>query len=133
MSSTGDGGSGGGVLTAWIVGHTNRFSAAVSKAPVINWISFVGTTDGVYWYNNFKNLPWEDPSEHLTRSPLMYVDNVNTPTMLMTGERDLRTPMSQTEEFYQALKFRKVPTAMIRLHALEREVSSPRERSLEEM
>ena len=109
------GGSGGGVLTAWIVGHTNRFSAAVSKAPVINWISFVGTTDGVYWYNNFKNLPWEDPSEHLTRSPLMYVDNVNTPTMLMTGERDLRTPMSQTEEFYQALKFRKVPTAMIRL------------------
>lgn len=109
------GGSGGGVLTAWIVGHTNRFSAAVSKAPVINWISFVGTTDGVYWYNNFKNLPWEDPSEHLTRSPLMYVDKVNTPTMLMTGERDLRTPMSQTEEFYQALKFRKVPTAMIRL------------------
>ncbi len=109
------GGSGGGVLTAWIVGHTDRFTAAVSKAPVINWMSFVGTTDGSSWYYNFKKLPWEDPSEHLRRSPLMYVGNVSTPTMLMTGEKDLRTPMSQTEEFYQALKFQKVPTAMIRL------------------
>ena len=109
------GGSGGGVLTAWIVGHTDRFTAAVSKAPVVNWMSFVGTTDGSSWYYNFEDLPWDDPSEHLRRSPLMYVGNVTTPTMLMTGEKDLRTPMGQTEEFYQALKFRKVPTAMIRL------------------
>ena len=109
------GGSGGGVLTSWIVGHTDRFTAAVSKAPVVNWMSFVGTTDGSSWYYNFENLPWEDPSEHLRRSPLMYVGNVTTPTMLMTGEKDLRTPMGQTEEFYQALKLRKVPTAMIRL------------------
>ncbi len=109
------GGSGGGVLTAWIVGHTDRFTAAVSKAPVINWISFVGTTDGSSWYYNFENMPWEDPSEHLRRSPLMYAGNVTTPTMLMTGERDLRTPMEQTEQFYRALKIRKVPTAMVRL------------------
>jgi dipeptidyl aminopeptidase/acylaminoacyl peptidase len=109
------GGSGGGVLTAWIVGHTDRFTAAVSKAPVINWISFVGTTDGSSWYYNFAKLPWEDPSEHLRRSPLMYVGNVTTPTMLMTGEKDLRTPMEQTEQYYKALKLRKVPTAMIRL------------------
>ena len=109
------GGSGGGVLTAWIVGHTDRFTAAVSKAPVINWMSFVGTTDGSSWYYNFENLPWEDPSEHLRRSPLMYVGNVTTPTMLMTGEKDLRTPMEQTEQYYKALKLRKVPTAMIRL------------------
>jgi dipeptidyl aminopeptidase/acylaminoacyl peptidase len=109
------GGSGGGVLTAWIVGHTDRFRAAVAKAPVINWLSFVGTTDGTGWYRNFAKLPWEDPSEHLRRSPLTYVGNVSTPTMLMTGEKDLRTPMEQTEQFYQALKLRKVPTAMIRL------------------
>jgi dipeptidyl aminopeptidase/acylaminoacyl peptidase len=109
------GGSGGGVLTAWIVGHTDRFTAAVSKAPVINWLSFVGTTDGSSWYYNFAKLPWEDPSEHLRRSPLMYVGNVKTPTLLMTGERDLRTPMEQTEQFYRALKMRKVDTAMIRL------------------
>ncbi|MBI3404670.1 MAG: S9 family peptidase, partial [Acidobacteria bacterium] len=108
--------SGGGVLTAWTVGHTDRFTAASSNCPVIDWISFVGTTDGASWYRNFKKFPWEDPSEHLTRSPLMYVGNVKTPTMLMTGVNDLRTPISQTEEFYEALRVRKVPTAMVRFN-----------------
>ncbi|MFN2392587.1 MAG: prolyl oligopeptidase family serine peptidase [Pyrinomonadaceae bacterium] len=110
------GGSGGGVLTAWIVGHTDRFAAAVSMKPVINWYSFVGTTDGADWYYNFKKLPWEDPTEHLQRSPITYVGNVKTPTMLLTGELDLRTPMEQTEQYYRALKMRKVPTAMVRLN-----------------
>ena len=108
--------SGGGVLTSWIVGHTDRFAAASANCPVTNWMSFVGTTDGSSWYNNFEKYPWEDPTEHLKRSPLMYVGNVKTPTMLMTGVNDLRTPMGQTEEFYQALKVRKVPTAMIRFN-----------------
>ncbi|MHB1168650.1 MAG: S9 family peptidase [Longimicrobiales bacterium] len=108
--------SGGGVLTSWTVGHTNRFAAASANCPVTNWLSFVGTTDGSSWYRNFEKLPWEDPSEHLRRSPLMYVGNVTTPTMLMTGVNDLRTPMSQTEEYYQALKLRKVPTAMVRFN-----------------
>jgi dipeptidyl aminopeptidase/acylaminoacyl peptidase len=109
------GGSGGGVLTSWIVGHTDRFTAAVAKAPVTNWISFVGTTDGASWYFDFEKHFWEDPTEHLERSPLMYVGSVTTPTMLMTGERDLRTPMEQTEQYYLALKLRQVPTAMVRL------------------
>jgi dipeptidyl aminopeptidase/acylaminoacyl peptidase len=108
------GGSGGGVLTAWIVGHTHRFAAASANYPVIDWISFVGTTDGPGWYRNFEKFPWEDPSEHLRRSPLMYAGNVTTPTMLMTGELDLRTPIPQTEEFYAALKIQKVPTVMLR-------------------
>jgi dipeptidyl aminopeptidase/acylaminoacyl peptidase len=106
--------SGGGVLTAWVVGHTDRFAAASSNCPVIDWVSFVGTTDGIGWYRNFEKLPWEDPSEHLRRSPLTYVGNVKTPTMLMTGELDLRTPMPQTEQFYSALAYLKVPTAMVR-------------------
>ncbi|HEX8637026.1 MAG TPA: S9 family peptidase [Pyrinomonadaceae bacterium] len=110
------GGSGGGVLTAWIVGHTDRFAAAVSMKPVINWYSFVGTTDGADWYYNFRKLPWEDPAEHLQRSPITYVGNVKTPTMLLTGELDLRTPMEQTEQYYRALKLRKIPTAMVRLN-----------------
>ncbi len=110
------GGSGGGVLTAWIVGHTDRFAAASVNFPVINWLSFVGNTDGVSWYRNFEHYPWDDPSEHLRRSPLMYVGNVTTPTMLMTGVNDLRTPIAQTEEFYQALKVLQVPTAMIRFN-----------------
>jgi dipeptidyl aminopeptidase/acylaminoacyl peptidase len=108
--------SGGGVLTAWVVGHTDRFAAASSNCPVIDWLSFVGTTDGSHWYYRFAKMPWEDPTEHIRRSPLTYVGNVKTPTMLMTGELDLRTPMAQTEQFYRALKLRKVPTAMIRFN-----------------
>ncbi len=108
--------SGGGVLTAWTVGHTDRFAAATSMCPVTDWISFVGTTDSPGWYRNFERPFWEDPTEYLKRSPIMYVGNVKTPTMLMTGVLDLRTPMPQTEEFYEALKYRKVPTAMIRFN-----------------
>jgi dipeptidyl aminopeptidase/acylaminoacyl peptidase len=108
--------SGGGVLTAWTVGHTNRFAAASANCPVINWISFVGNTDGPSWYQNFEKKPWEDITEHWNRSPLKYVGNVKTPTMLMTGVNDLRTPIGQTEEYYQALKLRKVPTQMIRFN-----------------
>jgi dipeptidyl aminopeptidase/acylaminoacyl peptidase len=108
--------SGGGVLTAWTVGKTDRFAAASANCPVIDWLSFVGTTDGASWYYNFEKLPWEDPSEHLRRSPLTYVANVKTPTMLMTGVQDLRTPMPQTEQFYSALKLLKVPTAMVRFN-----------------
>ena len=106
--------SGGGVLTSWVVGHTDRFAAASANCPVTNWLSFVGTTDGAGWYRNFEEFPWDDPSEHLRRSPLMYVGNVTTPTMLMTGEGDLRTPMPQTEEFYQALRVLDIPALMVR-------------------
>jgi len=109
------GGSGGGVLTAWIVGHTDRFRAAVSMRPVIDWHSFVGTTDFHFWYKDFKKYPWEDPMEYAVRSPLHYVANVKTPTMLMTGEADLRTPMSQSEEFYRALKILKKDTLLVRM------------------
>jgi len=109
------GGSGGGVLTAWIVGHTNRFRAAVSMRPVINWHSFVGTTDGSDWYRQFQKYPWEDPTEYAVRSPLHYVGNVTTPTMVMTGEADLRTPMGQSEEYYRALKTLKKDTLLIRM------------------
>jgi len=109
------GGSGGGVLTAWIVGHTDRFAAACVMRPVINWHSFVGTTDGPSWYYQFRKFPWEDPSEHLQRSPLSYAGNVKTPTLVMTGESDLRTPISEAEQYYRALKIQKKETLMIRV------------------
>ena len=109
------GGSGGGVLTAWIVGHTDRFRAAVSMRPVINWHSFVGTTDGASWYDQFRKRPWEDPMEFAVRSPLHYVAKVKTPTMVMTGEADLRTPMGQSEEYYRALKLLKKDTLLVRM------------------
>ncbi len=108
--------SGGGVLTAWTVGHTDRFAAAASLRPVINWHSFVGTTDHpVTWYDQFRKFPWEDPVEYARRSPLHHVGNVKTPVLLMTGEADLRTPMGQTEEFYRALKMLKKETLLIRV------------------
>ncbi len=109
------GGSGGGVLTAWIVGHTNRFRAAVSMRPVINWHSFVGITDGASWYDQFQKFPWEDPLEYAVRSPLNFVSNVQTPTMVMTGEADLRTPIGQSEEYYRALKMLKKETLLVRM------------------
>jgi dipeptidyl aminopeptidase/acylaminoacyl peptidase len=109
------GGSGGGVLTAWIVGHSSRFAAAVSMRPVIDWGSFVGVTDGAGWYRQFKKYPWEDPMEYAVRSPLHYVANVTTPTMVMTGEADLRTPIGQSEEFYRALKMLKKETLLVRM------------------
>ncbi|MGA1487678.1 MAG: prolyl oligopeptidase family serine peptidase [Planctomycetota bacterium] len=111
------GGSGGGVLTAWIVGKTDRFRAAVVAKPVIHWASFVLTADfsnyfAKYW---FPGPPWEHPEQYWARSPLSLVGNVSTPTMLLTGEEDYRTPMSETEQYYQALKLRKVETAMVRI------------------
>ena len=111
------GGSGGGVLSAWIIGHTDRFKAAVVAKPVINWYSFVLTTD-IYPYvykNWFTKKPWEDAENYMKYSPISYVGNVKTPTMLLTGEADNRTPISETEQFYQALKLEGVESAMVRI------------------
>lgn len=111
------GGSGGGVLTAWIVGKTDRFKAAVVAKPVINWYSFVLYADGPGFFSKywFPNKPWEDPSSYIKRSPISYVGNVTTPTMLLTGEEDLRTPIAESEQFYAALKLEEVETAMVRI------------------
>jgi dipeptidyl aminopeptidase/acylaminoacyl peptidase len=109
------GSSGGGCLTAWIVGHTDRFRAAVSMAPVINWYSFVGTTDGYHFHRGFKKFPWEDPLSYAVRSPLHYVGNVTTPTMVMTGENDLRCRISQSEEYFRALRINKVDSVLVRM------------------
>jgi acylaminoacyl-peptidase len=111
------GGSGGGVLTSWIVGKTDRFRAAVVAKPVINWYSFVLTSDAYnffykYWFSGF---PWDNPEPYLKRSPLSLVGNVKTPTMLLTGEVDYRTPISESEQYYQALKLRKIDTALVRI------------------
>jgi acylaminoacyl-peptidase len=120
------GGSGGGVLTAWIVGHTDRFRAAVVVKPVINWTSFVLTGDMNnyfyrYWFGEF---PWDDMQAYWKRSPLAYVGNVKTPTMLMTGEVDYRTPSSEAEQFYQALKLRKIDTALVRVPNASHDISA---------
>ena len=111
------GGSGGGVLTAWIVGKTDRFRAAVVAKPVINWLSFSLTADAYAYFTQwwFPAMPWDDPDAYWKRSPLSLVGNVSTPTMLLTGEADYRTPISESEQYYQALQLRGVESAMVRI------------------
>ncbi|HUF29170.1 MAG TPA: S9 family peptidase, partial [Gemmatimonadaceae bacterium] len=107
--------SGGGVLSSWVIGHTTRFAAAAVRCPVTNWLSFAGQTDvPLFTFNFFEKPFWEDPDRWLEQSSLMHVGKVTTPTLIMTGELDLRTPISQSDEYYVALKMRGVPTSMLR-------------------
>ena len=106
--------SGGGILTSYIVGNTDRFRAASANCPIVNWMSAMGTSDATSYMRTFEKPFWEDPAEWIDRSSIFYVGAATTPTMLMTGEKDLRTPMGQTEEFYQALQYLGVPTVMVR-------------------
>ncbi len=111
------GGSAGGVATAYLVGLTDRFNAAVAAKPIINWTSKVLTADSYIYQSRhqFPGMPWEAFEHYWERSPLSLVGNVKTPTMLMTGEEDQRTPISESEQFYQALKLRGVDTALVRV------------------
>lgn len=118
------GGSGGGVLTSWSIGHTDRFAAAAVVNPVINWYSFALTADMYNYFSQywFPGVPWENQDHYMEHSPISYVGNVTTPTMLFTGEADQRTPISETEQYYQALQLRGIESAMVRVpgasHAL---------------
>ena len=120
------GGSGGGVLTSWLVGRTDRFRAAASAKPVINWYSFVLTADMTnyfykYWFPGF---PWDHSEHYMKRSPLSLVGNVKTPTMVITGEEDYRTPISESEQYYQALKLRKIDTVLVRIPGASHDISA---------
>lgn len=111
------GGSAGGIAAAYAIGLTDRFKAAVVAKPVINWLSKVLTADsGLYQIPyQFPGMPWEEMEHYWQRSPLSLVGNVTTPTLLITGVEDKRTPMSETEQFYQALKLRKVDTVLVKV------------------
>ena len=111
------GGSGGGVLTSWIVGKTDRFKAAATQKPVINWASEALTMDNTlftsrYW---FDAPPWVDPEPYWKRSPLSLVGNVKTPTLVVVGSNDFRTPVSEAEQYYAALQIAGVPTALVKV------------------
>ncbi|MEP2988599.1 MAG: S9 family peptidase [Parasphingorhabdus sp.] len=111
------GGSGGGVLTSWAVGKTDRFAAAATIKPVINWTSMALSADisrfvSRHW---FRAQPWEQPEEYWRRSPLSLVGNVKTPTMVMVGEADWRTPAWEAEQYYTALKVQNVDTVLVRV------------------
>jgi len=111
------GGSAGGIASAYAIGLTNRFKAAVVAKPVINWLSKVLSADsGLYQIPfQFPGKPWDNVEHYWKRSPLSLVGNVTTPTMLITGVEDKRTPMSETEQFYQALKLQKVDSVLVKV------------------
>ena len=110
------GGSGGGVLTCWMIGKTNRFRAAVTVYPVVNWYSFVLYSD-IPWTANywFPGMPWDNVDIYESKNLLSVVKNVKTPTMVLTGEADYRTPMPDSEQYYAALKLLGVESVLVRV------------------
>ncbi|MGJ8667185.1 MAG: S9 family peptidase [Patiriisocius sp.] len=111
------GGSAGGIMTAWMIGKNNRFKAAVVAKPVMNWISKTLVADNYYGYANsrYPGQPWENFDVYWKFSPLSLVGNVETPTMVMVGMDDLRTPPSEAKQLYHALKLRKIETVLVEI------------------
>ncbi len=119
------GGSGGGILTNWIITQTDRFAAAVSQRSIADWATFWYTADFTlfqpFW---FRKAPWEDPQEYSSRSPITYVERIKTPLMLIEGETDYRTPPSAGGEMmFRALKYLRRPAVMIRFPDESHELS----------
>lgn len=111
------GGSAGGIMSAWIIGKNNRFRAAAVVKPVMNWISKTLTADNYYGYANsrFPGQPWENIETYMKYSPVSLVGNIETPTLVMVGTADLRTPLSEAKQLYHALKIRKIETALVEI------------------
>ena len=111
------GGSAGGIMSAWMIGKNNRFEAAVVVKPVMNWISKLLVADNYYGYANsrYPGQVWENPMNYWKFSPISLVGNIETPTMVMVGMDDLRTPPSEAKQLYHALKLRKIPTVLVEI------------------
>ena len=120
------GGSAGGIMTAWIIGKTNRFKAAAVIKPVMNWISKTLVADNYFNYANYryKGQPWENFDEYWKFSPISLVGNIETPTMVMVGTYDLRTPPSEAKQLYHALKIRKIETVYVEVPEAYHGISS---------
>ncbi|CAM4060376.1 S9 family peptidase [Lederbergia lenta] len=118
------GGSYGGFMTNWIVGHTNRFKAAVTQRSISNWISFYGVSDIGYYFTDWQILADLNKMEKLwEHSPLKYVDHVETPLLILHGEKDYRCPIEQAEQLFIALKQRKKETKFVRFPESNHELS----------
>jgi len=111
------GGSAGGIMTAWMIGNNNRFKAAAVIKPVMNWISKTLVADNYYGYAHYRypGQPWENPETYWYYSPISLVENIETPTLVMVGTSDLRTPLSEAKQLYHALKLRKIETALVEI------------------
>ena len=119
------GGSGGGLLTNWTITQTTRFAAAVSQRDIASWTDWWYTADFTLFHPSwFKAPPFEDPEDYKKRSPITYVSKIQTPLMLILGEVDYRTPTGPGgEAMFRALKYRKIPTVMVRFPNESHELS----------
>ncbi len=120
------GGSAGGIMTAWIIGKTNRFKASAVIKPVMNWISKTLVADNYFGYahSRYEGQPWENFIHYWNFSPISLVGNVETPTMVMVGLDDLRTPPSEAKQLYHALKLRKVETVYVEIPGASHNISN---------
>ncbi|MEM1176425.1 MAG: S9 family peptidase, partial [Pseudomonadota bacterium] len=109
------GGSAGGIMTAWIIGKNNRFRASAVVKPILNWISKTLIADNYFMYADYRypGQPWENIDTYMKFSPISLVGNVETPTMVMVGTADLRTPVSESKQLYGALKIRGIDTVLV--------------------
>ena len=120
------GGSAGGIMTAWIIGKTDRFKASAVIKPVMNWISKTLVADNYYGYahSRYEGQPWENFNHYWSFSPISLVGNIETPTMVMVGLNDLRTPPSESKQLYHALKLRKIETVYVEIPGAYHNISN---------
>lgn len=120
------GGSAGGIMSAWMIGKNTRFEAAVVAKPVMNWISKTLVADNYFGYANsrYPGQPWENFEGYWKFSPLSLVGNIETPTMVMVGMNDLRTPPSEAKQLYHALKLRKIETVLLEIPGASHGIAS---------
>ncbi|SFA48287.1 Dipeptidyl aminopeptidase/acylaminoacyl peptidase [Parageobacillus thermantarcticus] len=119
------GGSYGGFMTNWIVGHTDRFKAAVTQRSISNWLSFYGVSDIGYFFTEWEvgcNV-WENPERLWRHSPLKYVKNIRTPLLILHSEKDYRCPIEQAEQLFIALKHLKRETKLVRFPEANHDLS----------
>lgn len=119
------GGSYGGFMTNWIIGHTNRFKAAVTQRSISNWLSFYGVSDIGYFFTKWElgHDLWEDPKKLWESSPLKYAENIETPLLILHGERDFRCPIEQAEQLFITLKHLRKEVEFVRFPGANHELS----------
>lgn len=125
------GGSYGGYMTNWVIGHTDRFKAAAPQRSISNWISFYGCTD-LSWFVEWgqEGTPWRNADKLWWHSPLKYADNIKTPTLFLQNERDYRCPVEQAEQMLTALIDRGVPARMVLFHNASHSSMSPKQQRI---
>lgn len=119
------GGSYGGFMTNWTIGHTNRFKAAVSQRSISNWTSFYGVSDIGYYFGSDQTGadPWRNLEKMWDQSPIKYADKANTPTLFIHADCDYRCPLEQGIQMYNKLKLNGVDTKMVIFHGENHELS----------